>query len=86
VALRERDANRLASFRDRPSTRPHQHCQWRYRGGAGAALLARNQRIRVYDVRLWSFRTSRCRDLLGMSFLSRVRRFEMANGRLVMEQ
>ena len=25
-------------------------------------------------------------NLLGMSFLSRVRRFEMANGRLVMEQ
>jgi len=25
-------------------------------------------------------------NLLGMSFLSRVRRFEVANGRLVMEQ
>ena len=43
--------------------------------------------IRVYDVPAVVIPDqSLSVNLLGMSFLSRVRRFEMANGRLVMEQ
>jgi aspartyl protease family protein len=43
--------------------------------------------IRVYDVSAIVIPDeSLSVNLLGMSFLSRVRRFEMANGRLVMEQ
>ena len=57
-------------------------------GRAGAAALARGQRHpRLRRAAPWSSRIKRSRvNLLGMSFLSRVRRFEMANGRLVMEQ
>ena len=43
--------------------------------------------IRVYDVQAAVIPDQALStNLLGMSFLSRVRRFEMANGRLVMEQ
>jgi len=88
VALRERDAARLGIF-PRPSD---------YTGRSSTA----NGVIRVAPVRLPSLEVSGIRvydvnavvipdnalgvNLLGMSFLGRVRRFEMANGRLVMEQ
>ena len=43
--------------------------------------------IRVYDVPAAVLPDEAlATNLLGMSFLGRVRRFEMANGRLVMEQ
>ena len=43
--------------------------------------------IRIYDVQAVVIPDQALSvNLLGMSFLSRVRRFEMANGRLVMEQ
>jgi aspartyl protease family protein len=88
VALRERDANKLGIF-PRPSE---------YTGRVSTA----NGVIPVAPVRLSSLEINGIRvydvaaavlpdqalseNLLGMSFLSRVRRFEMANGRLVMEQ
>ena len=88
VALRERDANKLGIF---PSPRD-------YTGRTSTA----NGIIAVAPVRLSSLEVNGIRiydvgavvipdkalgvNLLGMSFLSRVRRFEMANGRLVMEQ
>jgi aspartyl protease family protein len=88
VALRERDANKLGIF-PRPSE---------YTGRTSTA----NGVIAVAPVRLSSLEINGIRvydvpavvipdqalsvNLLGMSFLSRVRRFEVANGRLVMEQ
>jgi aspartyl protease family protein len=88
VALRERDAGKLGIF---PSPRD-------YTGRTSTA----NGVIKVAPVRLSSLEVNGIRiydvnavvipdealsvNLLGMSFLSRVRRFEMANGRLVMEQ
>ena len=88
VALRERDANKLGIF---PAARD-------YTGRSSTA----NGVIKVAPVRLPSLEVNGIRvydvqaavipdqalnvNLLGMSFLSRVRRFEMANGRLVMEQ
>jgi aspartyl protease family protein len=88
VALRERDANKLGIF---PAPRD-------YTGRSSTA----NGVIAVAPVRLPSLEINGIRifdvaavvipdqalsvNLLGMSFLSRVRRFEMANGRLVMEQ
>jgi aspartyl protease family protein len=88
VALRERDAARLGIF---PSPRD-------YTGRTSTA----NGVIKVAPVRLSSLEVNGIRiydvnavvipdealsvNLLGMSFLGRVRRFEMANGRLVMEQ
>jgi aspartyl protease family protein len=88
VALCERDANRLGIF-PRPSE---------YTGRTSTA----NGVIAVAPVRLSSLEVNGIRvydvaavvipdkslsgNLLGMSFLSRLRRFEMANGRLVMEQ
>ena len=88
VALRERDAGKLGIF---PSPRE-------YTGRSSTA----NGVIKVAPVRLPSLEVNGIRifdvqavvipdeslgvNLLGMSFLSRVRRFEMANGRLVMEQ
>jgi aspartyl protease family protein len=87
VALRERDAARLGIF---PTARD-------YTGRTSTA----NGVIKVAPVRLPSLEVSGIRifdvqavvipdeslgtNLLGMSFLSRVRRFEMANGRLLME-
>ena len=88
VALRERDAGKLGIF---PAARD-------YTGRSSTA----NGVIKVAPVRLSSLEVKGIRiydvnavvipdeslsvNLLGMSFLSRVRRFEMANGRLVMEQ
>jgi aspartyl protease family protein len=88
VALRERDAAKLGIF-PRPSD---------YTARTSTA----NGVIRVAPVRLSSLEVNGIRvydvtaavlpdealstNLLGMSFLGRVRRFEMANGRLVMEQ
>src|SRR5256714_7663722 len=88
VALRERDAGKLGIF---PAPRD-------YTGRSSTA----NGVIKVAPVRLSSLEVNGIRvydvqavvipddslgvNLLGMSFLSRVRRFEMANGRLVMEQ
>jgi aspartyl protease family protein len=88
VALRERDAGRLGIF---PSPRDFT-----------AVTNTANGTVRVAPVRLSSLEVNGIRiydvnavvipdqalsvNLLGMSFLSRVRRFEMANGRLVMEQ
>jgi aspartyl protease family protein len=88
VALREQDAGKLGIF---PSPRD-------YTGRTSTA----NGIVRVAPVRLPSLEVNGIRvydvsavvlpdhalsvNLLGMSFLSRVRRFEMANGRLVMEQ
>jgi len=88
VALRERDAAKLGIF---PTPRD-------YAVGVSTA----NGTIRVAPVRLPSLEVNGIRvydvtaivhpdqalsvNLLGMSFLSRLRRFEMANGRLVMEQ
>jgi aspartyl protease family protein len=88
VALRERDAAKLGIF-PRPSD---------YTARTSTA----NGIIKVAPVRLSSLEVNGIRvydvtaavlpdealstNLLGMSFLGRVRRFEMANGRLVMEQ
>jgi aspartyl protease family protein len=88
VTLRERDASRLGI---NPAPRD-------YTGRASTA----NGTVRYAPVRLPSLEVNGIRiydvqaavlpdealstNLLGMSFLSRVRRFEMANGRLVMEQ
>jgi aspartyl protease family protein len=80
VALRERDANKLGIF---PAARDYT-----------ARTSTANGVIKVAPVRLPSLEVNGIRlpdqalnvNLLGMSFLSRVRRFEMANGRLVMEQ
>jgi aspartyl protease family protein len=88
VVLRERDAARLGIF---PAARD-------YTGRTSTA----NGVIKVAPVRLSSLEVNGIRiydvgaivvpddslgvNLLGMSFLGRVRRFEMANGRLVMEQ
>ena len=89
VALRERDANKLGIF---PAARDYTGRSSTANGVIKVAPVRLSSLevngIRVYDVQApWSFRTKRCQqNLLGMSFLSRVRRFEMANGRLVMEQ
>jgi aspartyl protease family protein len=88
IALRERDAGKLGIF---PTPRD-------YTGRSSTA----NGIIKVAPVRLPSLEVNGIRvydvaavvipdeslstNLLGMSFLSRLRRFEMANGRLVMEQ
>ena len=88
VVLRERDAARLGIF---PTPRD-------YTGRSSTA----NGIVKVAPVRLPSLEVNGIRvydvsaavipdeslsvNLLGMSFLGRVRRFEMANGRLVMEQ
>src|SRR6187402_1455301 len=88
IALRERDAGKLGIF---PASRD-------YTGRSSTA----NGIVKVAPVRLPSLEVNGIRvydvaavvipdeslstNLLGMSFLSRLRRFEMANGRLVMEQ
>ena len=88
VALRERDANKLGIF---PSPRDYTG-----RSSTANCVIAvapvrlpslEINGIRVYDVGAMVFPDRALGvNLLGMSFLSRVRRFEMANGRLVMEQ
>ena len=88
VALRERDAARLGIH---PVPRDYTASVSTANGVVKAApvQLASVEvgGIRVYGVRAMVLPDAALSEnLLGMSFLSRVRRFEMANGRLVMEQ
>ena len=88
VALRERDANRLGIF---PAARDYTGRSSTANGVIKVAPVRLSSLevngIRVYDVQAAVFPDEALGvNLLGMSFLSRVRRFEMANGRLVMEQ
>jgi aspartyl protease family protein len=88
VTLRERDASRLGI---NPAPRD-------YTGRASTAngtvryAPVRLPWLEVNGIRIYDVQAAVLPDealstnLLGMSFLSRVRRFEMANGRLVMEQ
>jgi aspartyl protease family protein len=88
VALRERDAARLGIH---PAQREYTASVSTANGTIKAAPVQINSLevggIRVYGVRAMVLPDAALSDnLLGMSFLSKVRRFEMANGRLVMEQ
>jgi aspartyl protease family protein len=88
VALRERDAARLGIH---PGQRDYTASVSTANGTIKAAPVQINSLeiggIRVHGVRAMVLPDTALSDnLLGMSFLSRVRRFEMANGRLVMEQ
>jgi aspartyl protease family protein len=88
VALRERDAARLGIH---PAAREYTASVTTANGVVHAApvrLASLEVRgIRVYDVRALVLPDQALSEnLLGMSFLSRVRRFEVANGRLVLEQ
>jgi aspartyl protease family protein len=88
VALRERDANKLGIF---PAPRDYTGRSSTANGIVKVAPVRlpslEVNGIRVYDVQAAVIPDEALNvNLLGMSFLSRVRRFEMANGRLVMEQ
>ena len=88
VALRERDASRLGIF---PRPRDFTSHTSTANGVIAVAPVRLSSLeingIRVYDVSAVVIPDASLDvNLLGMSFLSRVRRFEMANGRLVMEQ
>ena len=88
VALRERDANKLGIF---PAARDYTGRSSTANGIVKVAPVRLSSLevngIRVYDVQAVVLPDEALNvNLLGMSFLSRVRRFEMANGRLVMEQ
>jgi len=88
VALRERDANKLGIF---PAARDYTGRTSTANGVIKVAPVRLSslevQGIRIFDVQAVVIPDeSLGTNLLGMSFLSRVRRFEMANGRLVMEQ
>jgi aspartyl protease family protein len=88
VALRERDANKLGFF---PAARDYTMRSSTANGIVKVAPIRLSSLeingIRVYDVQAVVIPDQSLNvNLLGMSFLSRVRRFEMANGRLVMEQ
>ena len=88
VALRERDANKLGIF---PSPRDYTGRTSTANGVIAVAPVRLSSLeingIRIYDVGAVVIPDKALgTNLLGMSFLSRVRRFEMANGRLVMEQ
>ena len=88
VALRERDAAKLGIH---PAARDYTASVSTANGTIKAAVVTLNSLevggIRVHGVRAMVLPDQALSDnLLGMSFLSRVRRFEMANGRLVMEQ
>ena len=88
VALRERDAARLGIF---PAARDYTGRSSTANGIVKVAPVRLSSLevngIRVYDVQAVVIPDQSLNvNLLGMSFLSRVRRFEMANGRLVMEQ
>jgi aspartyl protease family protein len=88
VALRERDAGKLGFF---PAARDYTMRTSTANGIIKVAPIRlpslEINGIRVYDVQAVVVPDqSLGTNLLGMSFLSRVRRFEMANGRLVMEQ
>ena len=88
IALRESSAAQLGIH---PSARDYtaktQHRQRRRQGRAGAAQPGRGQRHhRARRRRRWSCRTKALgTNLLGMSFLSRVK-WTHDNGRLVLEQ
>src|SRR3954471_203715 len=88
VALRERDAAKLGIF---PAARDYTGRSSTANGVIKVAPVRLSSLevngIRVYDVQAVVIPDQSLNvNLLGMSFLSRVRRFEMANGRLVMEQ
>jgi len=88
VVLRERDAARLGIH---PIPRDYTASVSTANGTIKAAPVQLNSLevggIRVHGVRAMVLPDQALSEnLLGMSFLSRVRRFEMANGRLVMEQ
>jgi aspartyl protease family protein len=88
VALRERDANKLGIF---PAPRDYTGRSSTANGVIAVAPVRLSSLeingIRIYDVPAVVIPDQALSvNLLGMSFLSRVRRFEMANGRLVMEQ
>ena len=88
VALRERDANKLGIF---PTPRDYT-ARTSTANGVIAVAPVRLSSLEVNGIRIYDVGAVVIPDqalgvnLLGMSFLSRVRRFEMANGRLVMEQ
>ena len=87
VALRERDANKLGIF---PAARDYTAGISTANGVVRAAPVdlpsLEVNGIRVFGVRAVVLPDAALsQNLLGMTFLSRVRRFEMANGRLVME-
>ncbi len=88
VALRERDANKLGIF---PAPRDYT-ARTSTANGVIAVAPVRLSSLEVNGIRIYDVGAVVLPDqalgvnLLGMSFLSRVRRFEMANGRLVMEQ
>ena len=88
IALRERDAGKLGIF---PTPRDYTGRSSTANGVVKVAPVRlpslEINGIRVYDVAAVVIPDeSLSTNLLGMSFLSRLRRFEMANGRLVMEQ
>jgi aspartyl protease family protein len=88
VALRERDANKLGIF---PAPRDYT-ARTSTANGVIAVAPVRLPSLEINGIRIYDVGAVVLPDqalsvnLLGMSFLSRVRRFEMANGRLVMEQ
>ncbi len=88
VALRERDANKLGIF---PAPRDYT-ARTSTANGVIKVAPVRLPSLEVNGIRVYDVQAAVIPDqalnvnLLGMSFLSRVRRFEMANGRLVMEQ
>jgi aspartyl protease family protein len=88
VALRERDANKLGIF---PAVRDYTAGISTANGVVKAAPVELRS-LEVNGIRVFGVRAvvlpdaALSQNLLGMTFLSRVRRFEMANGRLVMEQ
>ena len=88
VALRERDANKLGIF---PTPRDYT-ARTSTANGVIAVAPVRLSSLEINGIRIYDVGAVVIPDkalgtnLLGMSFLSRVRRFEMANGRLVMEQ
>ncbi len=88
VALREGDANKLGIF---PTPRDYT-ARTSTANGVIAVAPVRLSSLEVNGIRIYDVGAVVIPDkalhvnLLGMSFLSRVRRFEMANGRLVMEQ
>ena len=88
IALRERDAARLGIH---PVSRDYTAGVSTANGVIRAAPVQLNS-VEVGGIRVHGARAMVLPDqalsenLLGMSFLSRVRRFEVANGRLVMEQ
>ena len=88
VALREGDAAKLGIF-PRPSDYT---ARTSTANGVIKVAPVRLSSLEVNGIRIYDVTAAVLPDealstnLLGMSFLGRVRRFEMANGRLVMEQ